>query len=74
MLCWWWSSLCMCVCDSVVQYHFMVHLAVMLQPSEVVKSDTTAHKMMVQYFFPPAGVREIRLEDMVSQDKVHVTS
>ena len=56
----------------VVYYHFMVHLAVILQPSEVVRSDSTLHKMMVQYFFPPAG--EVRLEDVVSWTKCMLTS
>ena len=44
--------------------HFVV--IVMLQPSEVTKNDSTSHKMMVQFFFPPAG--EIRLDDVVSRE------
>lgn len=38
----------------------------MLQPFELTRSDSTSHKMMVQFFFPPAG--EIKLEDAVSRD------
>lgn len=39
----------------------MLHLAVILQPSEASRNDSTVHKMMVQYFFPPAG--DIKVED-----------
>lgn len=42
----------------------MLHLVVILQPSEASRNDGTVHKMMVQYFFPPAG--DIKVEDAVS--------
>ena len=54
-------------CDSIRDLIFLYTLfLVMLQPSEVTKNDSTTHKMMVQFFFPPAG--EIRLEEVVSRE------